>query len=114
MRHLSTYSIGFLLAVLLISTTPVGTGIGAHQLDLLHPLFSHVHVVNGRLLTHEQLSQSDSASSPDAPLRGPAVGAGSGSAPGDGGPGLIPTLPLLQMISVPVAPHAWLGATVPM
>src|SRR5438045_6357708 len=52
--RLPGYLIAFVLVLLLASTTPVGTGSGAHQFDLLHPLFSHVHVVDGRVVTHEQ------------------------------------------------------------
>ena len=55
MRQLPGYSLGFLLAVLLFGTTPVGTGVGSHQFELVHPLFSHLHIVDGRVLTHEQI-----------------------------------------------------------
>ena len=80
------YTLVLLLALVLIGTTPMGTGAGVHQFELLHPLFSHVHVVNGRVLTHEQLQRG-------APVgqrvsTGPAMGAASGSnvADGDLGP----------------------------
>ena len=54
--RLPGYLIAFVLMLLLAATTPVGTGTGLHQFDLLHPLFSHVHVVNGRVMSHEQMA----------------------------------------------------------
>lgn len=81
-----------ILAVLLISTTPIGTGGGVHQFDLVHPLFSHLHLYQGRLLTHEQLESALTRTT--APVgAGPALGAGSVSATGDAGLALSPTLP---------------------
>src|SRR5579864_7654760 len=59
--RLPGYLIAFILGLLLATTTPVGTGAGLHQFDLLHPLFSHVHLVNGRIVTHEQLAWESSA-----------------------------------------------------
>ena len=82
--RLPGFSLAFLLALLLVSTTPVGTGTGLHELDLLHPLFNHVHLVNGRILTHAQLAASG-VPVPAAPTNGPALGAGGGGAPIDGG-----------------------------
>jgi hypothetical protein len=111
MRHFSTSSIAFLLVVLLASTTPVGTGGGAHQLDLLHPLFSHLHLVNGRLLTHEQVEQD--ASVERAPASGPTLGSGSGSSPDGGGAGVSPTLLLPILALATVAPARWPIAAVP-
>jgi hypothetical protein len=89
--RLPGYLIAFVLTLLLASTTPVGTGAGSHQFDLLHPLFSHLHVVNGRLMTHEQMEAAmDLDSSPRAP--GVALGSG-GAGSDDGGVGISPTLP---------------------
>jgi hypothetical protein len=104
MRRLPGYSIAFVLAVLLFATTPVGTGIGLHQLDLVHPLFSHLHVIDGRVMTHEQIGQGRawSAAAEAGAARGLAFGAGSASAPELGGLGLTPTLP-----GQPIAP-VWL------
>jgi hypothetical protein len=102
----------FVLALLLVSTTPIGTGAGVHQFDLVHPLFSHVHLVNGRLLSHEQLEQGQSGLAPAAgPVaRGPAIGAGSGLEPVDSGVGWSPT-PLFQVTSLLAgAPWAWTTA----
>jgi hypothetical protein len=79
MRQLPGYSLGFILAVLLIGTTPVGTGVGSHQFELVHPLFSHFHIVDGRVLTHEQIHQGSASTGTDGPVsRGPAYGASSG------------------------------------
>jgi hypothetical protein len=102
MRELWICSIGFLLAVLLVGTTPIGTGAGTHQFDLLHPLFSHIHIVNGRVLTHEQLAAETAEASPPA-YPGPTLGSGTGTTPDVGGPGLSPTLP------VPALPMVWAG-----
>ena len=44
------------LAALLVVSTPVGTGQGVHQSELLQPLLPHVHLVGGRLVTHDQLA----------------------------------------------------------
>lgn len=75
--RLSGYSVAFLLAILLVSTTPIGTGAGMHQFDLLHPLFSHVHVVDGRVVSHDQLAKSGSHVQSTA-TNGPALGGASG------------------------------------
>ena len=58
-RYLPAHFVVFMLALLLVSTTPMGTGAGVHQFDLVHPLFAHVHLVNGRVLTHEQIDRAD-------------------------------------------------------
>jgi hypothetical protein len=104
MRHLTVSSLGFLLAVLLISTTPIGTGAGTHQFDLLHPLFAHLHVVNGRVLSHEQMA--DQTSAEPLPTQGPTLGGGSGISPDGGGLGLSPTLPHV-LAMVPLEPVSW-------
>jgi hypothetical protein len=116
MRHLSTYAIGFMLTVLLVTTTPVGTGGTAHQFDLLHPLFSHVHIVNGRVLTHEQLAdpRGGAWSAPVQPAPGAAstLGSASGSAPDGGGLGTTPTVPVPHFVLPIVSPFAWPAADV--
>jgi hypothetical protein len=91
--RLPGYLIAFVLVVLLASTTPVGTGSGAHQFDLLHPLFSHVHVVNGRVVSHEEQLAEQSSNPQRPPSSAPSFGAGSGGASGDAGIGLTPTVP---------------------
>src|SRR5919197_3410531 len=71
--------IALLLMLLLAVTTPVGTGDGVHQTDLLHPLVPHVHLVNGHVVTHDPGPGPDSAPSATH-TRGPAVGAGADAA----------------------------------
>jgi hypothetical protein len=95
-RYLPAHFVVFTLALLLVSTTPMGTGTGVHQLDLVHPLFAHVHLVNGRVLTHEQIARGQATTSPPlakAYAAGPAFGAGAPAALGDIGLGVGPALP---------------------
>lgn len=84
--------IAFVLVVLLASTTPVGTGSGSHQFDLLHPLFTHVHLVNGRIVTHEELARAQAGSTETRATPGPSLGSG-GIAGADGGLGVSPAAP---------------------
>jgi hypothetical protein len=102
-RYLPAHFVVFTLALLLVSTTPMGTGSGVHQFDLVHPLFAHVHLVNGRMLTHEQMEQGDATPRPPAHgyTAGPAFGAGAGGAPGDTGLGVGPTLPFQPLSLLP-------------
>jgi hypothetical protein len=99
--RLPGYSIAFLLAVLLVGTTPVGTGTGVHQLDLIHPLFSHVHIVDGRVVTHEDLAQGLAK----RPTAAPSFGAG-GSAESSG-MGVSPTLPVQAIAPHQMLPTSW-------
>jgi hypothetical protein len=101
--RLPGYIVAFVLALLLASTTPVGTGAGAHQFDLLHPLFSHVHLVNGRILTHEQMAQPRRAEARSS--SGQTVAAGDSAASADGGLGVSPTVPGPSVL------HIWGGPT---
>ena len=94
--RLPGYLIAFVLGILLSTTTPVGTGAGVHQFDLLHPLFSHVHLVNGRIVTHEQLARETTAQ-PVSP--GVNLGSGTGSNATDGGSGVSPTVPTVDMLA---------------
>jgi hypothetical protein len=103
--RLPGYLIAFVLVLLLAATTPVGTGAGVHQLDMLHPLFSHVHVLNGRVVSHEQMAfEAIGATSPPA---GVAVGAGGGAGTDDLGVGVSPTLPLAATPLAWVSPARW-------
>ena len=112
MRGLPGYSIVLLLAVVLIGTTPMGTGAGVHQFDLLHPLFSHVHVVNGRMLTHEQMQRGNMGA--QRVSTGPALGAASGSNVADGDLGVVGTdQPVQLFVALPmwsVRRADWLAA----
>ena len=98
-RSLSGSFLAFVLGALLFTTTPIGTGQGVHQGELLHPLFGHVHYVAGRLVTHE--------TQPAVPLApyssAPAVAAGAASA--DGGLGLA-IGPLLPSGGIGVSPES--------
>ena len=94
MRLLPGFSIAFVLALLLIGTTPTGTGAGLHQFDLVHPLFSHVHIVNGRVLTHDQVAQAAPVGTATRTSPGPALGAGSSANQSAVGLGISPVLPV--------------------
>lgn len=93
MRFWPGYCVAFLLALLLIGTTPVGTGMGVHQFDLIHPLFTHTHVVNGQVLTHEQLAHLGNGASSSG-SNGPAIGAGGAAGVIELGLAIGPALPL--------------------
>jgi hypothetical protein len=64
-----------------------------------------VHLVNGRVLTHEQMEQ-EFATAPQSAHAGPAFGAGTGSVAGDMGLGVSPMPPIDSIVAV-----ASLGAT---
>jgi hypothetical protein len=100
--RLPGYLIAFILGVLLTTTTPVGTGAGLHQFELLHPLFSHVHLVNGRIMTHEQMAQLTTTAQPVRD--GVNLGADNGANTADGGPGVSPTLPARELLPAQVLP----------
>jgi hypothetical protein len=78
MRVVVRILVGYVLAVLLAGTSPVGTGQGVHANQLLDAVVPHVHLVNG------QIVQPGRAPQPPAvdiqPASGPALGAGSGAA----------------------------------
>jgi hypothetical protein len=90
-----------LLASLLVLTTPVGTGQGVHANELLHPVLPHVHLIDGRIVSDEQLAAARSMASGDSvtsqPASGPALGAGSGADAAGLGLALGPTLPILSL-----------------
>lgn len=88
------------LATLLVLTTPVGAGQGVHQNDLLHPVLQHVHLVNGKVVTDEQMAAARAAAqlqdslTSTTPVAGPALGAGNGADAAGLGIAVGPTLPL--------------------
>jgi hypothetical protein len=92
MRLLPGSCLAFVLALLLVGTTPMGTGAGTHQFDLIHPLFAHVHIVNGQILTHDQVQQAGAIGATRT-SPGPAFGAGSAANPGPLGLGISPIVP---------------------
>jgi len=72
--------LAFPLLMLLVLTTPTGTGEGVHRALLLHPLFTHTHVVNGQVVTHDQASDHPTDASINANQHGGlALGAGAGA-----------------------------------
>ena len=87
-----------LLVVLLALTTPVGTGTGVHQDDLLHPVFPHVHLINGRVMSDAQLAVATRQATPAAPSRAPALGAGTGAASFAPGMAIGPYMPILGFV----------------
>jgi hypothetical protein len=94
MRLLAGQLLIQLLVMLLVLTTPVGTGQGVHQTELLHPLFAHSHLIDGRIVTDEQLAAAlATAHAERQPTAGPALGAAFGSEVGGDGLALGPTLP---------------------
>lgn len=94
MRLLPGFSLPLVLALLLIGTTPTGTGVGLHMFDLVHPLFAHVHIVNGHVLTHDQVAQAAPVGAPTRTSPGPALGAGSGTTQSSLGLGISPVMPM--------------------
>jgi hypothetical protein len=97
LRSTVSQLVGVLLVTLLWLTTPVGTGEGVHSSMLLHPVLPHVHLLNGVMVTDEQLAAARAFAAaeriPQAPLSGIALGAGSGADAAGLGIALGPTLP---------------------
>jgi hypothetical protein len=88
------------LSGLLIVTTPIGTGHGVHQGELLHLVLPHLHFVGSHLVTHEGAEQAGAQSATTAHeaksrqlQAGPAFGAGSGASVASLGLAVTPTLP---------------------
>jgi len=77
--------------LLLSVTTPTGTGDGVHSALLLHPLFAHTHLINGRIVSHQGSEQTPIEQ--PAAQTGPAIGAEAGAAAG-AGVAISPTVPL--------------------
>jgi hypothetical protein len=90
-----------LMATLLVMTTPMGTGQGVHENELLHPVWAHVHLVNGQIVSDAQLAAGRAAATAERlrsrPSGGQALGAGSGAGALESGVGLGPTLPILGL-----------------
>jgi hypothetical protein len=97
LRSTVSQLVGVLLVTLLWFTTPVGTGQGVHSGMLLHPVLPHVHLLDGVMVTDEQLAAARAFASaervPQAPMSGVAVGAGSGADAASLGIALGPTVP---------------------
>jgi hypothetical protein len=98
-RCLSGKLLAFVLASLLMVTTPIGTGEGTHQNELLHPVLPHLHMMNGRIMSHAELDAL-AARAPDEARRtaGPALGAAAGAEAAGLGVGMYPNLPTWLLV----------------
>ena len=90
MRSLLTALLGYVLALLLMGTSPVGTGQGAHQNQLLDALVPHVHLPSAGPVANQPTA---SPVAPEAYGHAPAFGAGAGAATSALGLALVPALP---------------------
>jgi hypothetical protein len=100
MRSLVAQVLVPVLATLLVLTTPVGTGEGVHQSELLHPVFPHTHLIDGRIVFNEQIAAAPAAAAAKGvsqPPRGPALGAGGGADTAGFGLALGPVLPMVAL-----------------
>ena len=84
MRSLPLLVLAEILSLLLVTTSPMGTGAGVHHDQLLDALIPHVHVVDGRIVA------SDSFQPSLEPTNGPVLGAGVGASAVAIGAGLLP------------------------
>jgi hypothetical protein len=107
-RSVPTTFVVLLLPILLVVTTPTGTGAGVHLGQLVQPLFAHVHLVNGRIILHEGGQAEPTTTERPA---GVAFGAAAGASVASDGLSLIPTLPF-QVLAMPVevGQAAWFEA----
>ncbi|MBV9582853.1 MAG: hypothetical protein JO057_30075 [Chloroflexi bacterium] len=98
----------FAVVAMLVVTTPIGTGEGVHQDEILHPVLPHSHMINGRIVSHAEADAAAAAArnspSTSSRTRGPAVGSGSGADASALGVAIYPNvpvaLPVLPLISV--------------
>jgi hypothetical protein len=98
MRSVCTALLGYVLALLLVGTSPVGTGQGAHQNQLLDALIPHVHFDGGRVIQ---------PAAEQAYGHGPALGAGAGAAASALGLALTPPLPP-RAVALAIVSERWL------
>jgi hypothetical protein len=112
MRWLPETLLVFVLATLLVVTTPIGTGEGVHQDQILHPVLPHLHMINGRIVSHDEADAAAAAAhsrkSPQ-PTAGPAVGAGAGAPEAGLGIAIYPNVPLSVLV-LPVVTVGRAGA----
>ena len=100
------------LSVLLVATTPIGTGQGVHQGELLHLTLPHLHFVGGHLVTHDEAEQAAASAydgRPREPRAGPALGAGSGADGAGLSLAMTPTVPKYALL-LPSQAFSWLHA----
>jgi hypothetical protein len=77
LRSLAGVLLVYAISMLLASTSPVGTGQGVHQFQLVDEVLPHVHLVNGQRLEVGGAQPAPATASPQA---GPALGAAAGAA----------------------------------
>jgi hypothetical protein len=94
MRSLSSLLLAYVLSMLLIGTSPLGTGQGAHVGQLLDALIPHVHLIGGRVVSADAATPQ----SVSVQERGPTIGAGAGTVAAGIGLALTPPLPLIGQI----------------
>ena len=107
MRSVLGTLLAFVIAGLLVATTPIGTGEGVHKDEMLHPVLPHLHMIDGRIVSHAE-ADAAAAAARTVPLTqrttGPVVGAGSGAEASGLGVAIYPNLPAalltLPLISV--------------
>jgi hypothetical protein len=99
MRSLFGLLVTYLLGLLLVGTSPMGTGQGVHQDQLLDALVPHVHLVDGK-----SVAATATQGVSGATRSGTALGAGAGAAGGAAaaaGMALLPPRPTLGMMPPP-------------
>jgi hypothetical protein len=99
MRSLSGILLVYAMSLLLAGTTPVGTGQGAHQNQLLDALIPHVHFIDGQRV--EPGARVPVMASDDRPA-GPALGGGAGASAASAGVSLLPPPQSIRMLLSPV------------
>ncbi len=101
MRSLVSALLGYVLSVMLVGSSPVGTGQGVHQNQLLDALVPHMHFVDG------QQVQSGASNSDGTVYRsGPALGAGAGATAGTSGLAVTAPLPT-NVVRLPDGVDRW-------
>lgn len=89
------------LVTLMALTTPIGTGRGVHQADVLHPIFPHRHLLHGHIASDDDDSAQSATSSVQVtsrPPAGPALGAASGADAASMGTAISPTVPQFGLL----------------
>jgi hypothetical protein len=99
MRSVAGVALIYLLAVLLVSTSPMGAGQGVHRDQLVDLLVPHTHYVTSATDVHR--GQRQVASEPSST---PSVGAGAGASASSIGAVLTPPVP--DWASVALGAHS--------
>jgi hypothetical protein len=97
MRSVIGQLVAPLLVLLLAMSTPVATGDAFHQNELLHPVLPHVHMLNGQIVSDQQVAAARLAADAEAAeaqvTHGITLGAGIPADAAGLGIALGPTLP---------------------